>query len=230
MGMTITPTNSDKDYAEIKGNLSENVCQLHWQAMKVHRVDDSTVAIAGWLLTAFGLDVYPREKTIQYPELAVVKLHKGQYQVNGKDASGNWIKVDRTPSRIESAFANEVLSNWSEWEGRIFEGTISLNDAVLPAAVTPTGKVNQIWTFNISLHGTVVDWIPPEPKGKGEGFTKFAPKKSPIEIYEDVKAILEKELTAERSMVGILRELKAKYGETDAAEVLNTVVYGILGK
>ncbi len=49
MGLTITPTNNDREYAEIRGNIAESPCQLTWQAMKVHRLDDNTVAIAGWL-------------------------------------------------------------------------------------------------------------------------------------------------------------------------------------
>lgn len=228
MGMIFTPTNSGTEYAEIRGNLAENFCQLHWQSMKVHRLDETTVAIAGWLQTAFGLDVYPREKIAKYPELVVIKLHKGQYQVNGKDGSGNWIKVDRTPSRIESAFASEVLSNWSEWEGRIFEGSIGFNDALVPESVTPVGKTNNIWTFNISLHGTVVEWMQPESKDKGGNYNKYPPKRTPVELYEDVKVILEKELTAERSAIAIIRDLKNKYGESDACEILNTVLLGVL--
>lgn len=230
MGMIITPTNSDKEYADIKGNLAENFCQLHWQAMKVYRLDESTIAIAGWLQTAFGLEAYPRDKTIKYPELAVLKLHKGQYQVNGKDAGGNWIKVDRQPSRIEKAFAAEVLDNWTEWEGRIFEGSIGFNDGLVPESVTPLGKNNNVWSFNINLHGSVVEWMQPESKDKFGGFNKYPAKRTPVELYEDVKSILEKELHSDRPAVTIIRELKAKYGESETCEILNTVLLGVLPK
>jgi hypothetical protein len=101
MGLTITPTNNDREYAEIRGNIAESPCSLTWQAMKVYKVDDNTCAIAGWLHTSLGINVYPREKNLNYPELAAIKLRKDEYEVNGKNPQGDWIKVRRQPSIIK---------------------------------------------------------------------------------------------------------------------------------
>jgi hypothetical protein len=227
MALTITPTNSETEYGEIRGNLAESACSLTWQAMKVYKVDDITCAIAGWLQTSLGIDVYPREKRLNYPELVVIKLRKGEYEVNGKNAQGDWIKVKRQPSQIERAFSTEVLTNFSQWKDQVFEGSILLNDALMPHSATPIGHNNNVWNFSPCFHGKVVEWSIPQGK---DGYSKFVPKKSPLELYEETKTILQRELEAEHTIASLIKDLRTKFGDSEAAEVLNTVIYGILSK
>jgi hypothetical protein len=228
MGLSYSPSGKDTEYAEIRGNLSENSCVLYWQAAKLYQVDDITVVLAGLLKSDAGLDYYPREKKPNYPELAFIKLRKGTFEVNTKNSKGDWEKVKREPIRIERCFVEEILSNWDSWKDKVWEGQINLNDLLLPPTETPIGKANTCWYFTENLHGKVLEWQQQEKKDFSGN--KFVPKKSAVEIYEEAKTILEREATADSTLGLTLVKLKDRYGESVSAEIINAVVYGILAK
>lgn len=230
MGMTFTPSGSDTQYAEIRGNIADNAISIYWAAVRMHKLDDNTIVLAGSMTTGVGVEHYPRDKEPKYPELVFIKLRKDAYEVNSKNSQGEWVKVKREPSKVERCFTVEVLNNWDEWKDKIHDGHINFIDNLDGSGVTPIGKSNRYWMFNPSLHGKVPDWNPPEKKEYGNGNGKYPPKKTPVELYGDVKTILEMEMSSERPLTTIIAEFKAKFGIEDASEFLNTVLLGVLPK
>jgi hypothetical protein len=228
MALTINVSNASDGYSEIKGHLLLHHCLLQFSKARFFKADDNTIVLAGVPQNLWGVDIFPKGKTMTDISLACIRLHKDVYTARAKDGD-KWIDVPREPSRVESMFCKEILSNFDFYSQKTWEVKSLTFDSSVPESQTLSGTSNPQWNIEPTI-GTVPDWVETTYKSS-TGYKQYS-KPDAKSIYLDAIAMFKAEIDADRenSLAGCLEALKAKYGESMSAEVANILLYGLLGK
>ena len=218
-------------YANFRGDFATNFCELSLAEGKVKKIDDITIALYGYFDSWMGVDIYPRDSSINLPVLASVLFRKEEYEVNVKDDKGNWTKGKRRPCEIESNFVTEVLSNLDTVWNRPIWGQISFRSKSANNERARDGLAGSDWSFRYVENPSKE--IPDLPESTDKpSYTKgnYTPKLTPKERRQQLIEILALEIEGgENTLAAKLAQFKDKYKD-DASELLNILTYTVFDK